>query len=370
MSMRSKEEAFYDLMARVQACRKCPRMESSARVLGLGCGPLSAKTMFIGEAPGRLGADGSNLPFHGDKSGDNFEQLIQQVGISRYDIFVTNAVLCNPKDAFGNNATPNTVEIANCAPFLREQIELLDPVDVVTLGATALRACDSLERHALTLRDSVRTARPWFGRHIIPLYHPGQRAMIHRSFANQLADYQFVAERIRRRENGDVICRVKSKSPIGDERIVGVVERIIGDRPAGVGYFALHKMFFLSEVARLEKTGDRLTSAYIIRQKDGPYCVDLQLRKLINSVPGLLVRRHGTKITLRWEGKDLFHAGDSGAVLLRADLELVDDVVRRYGGLSDAQLKTAAYMARPMRSLLQKEKRLGMNLFNAPILSY
>ncbi|WP_205846417.1 uracil-DNA glycosylase, partial [Klebsiella pneumoniae] len=103
--------------------------------------------MFVGEAPGRLGADGSHLPFHGDKSGHNFEKLIEQVGISRYEVFVTNAVLCNPKDERGNNATPTSTEIANCAPFLRETVEILDPSIVVTLGAVALKACGELEAH-------------------------------------------------------------------------------------------------------------------------------------------------------------------------------------------------------------------------------
>ncbi|WP_321854507.1 uracil-DNA glycosylase family protein [Paraburkholderia tropica] len=77
-------------------------MTGSARILGLGCGPLDAPLVFVGEVPGQLGADGSHLPFHGDKSGHNFERLIEQVGISRYEVFVTNAVLCNPKDERGN----------------------------------------------------------------------------------------------------------------------------------------------------------------------------------------------------------------------------------------------------------------------------
>ena len=90
---KDKEAKFLDLVSRVQKCTKCPRMEGSARVLGPGCGPLNAPLLFVGEAPGRLGADGSHLPFHGDKSGHNFEKLIEQVGISRYEVFVTNAVL-------------------------------------------------------------------------------------------------------------------------------------------------------------------------------------------------------------------------------------------------------------------------------------
>src|SRR5579872_1859340 len=102
---------FDDLVADVQACRVCPRMCNSRRVLSRSAGPLNAVIMFIGEAPGRLGADESGLPFHGDKAGHNFEALLRHVGLSRYDVFVTNAVLCNPRDTAGNNAPPSRQEL-------------------------------------------------------------------------------------------------------------------------------------------------------------------------------------------------------------------------------------------------------------------
>src|SRR6185295_13816169 len=147
----SKTERFADLVRRVKACNRCDRMKDSARVLGPGCGSLDAKLVFIGEAPGRLGADSTELPFHGDQSGHNFERLLEQVGLSRYDAFVTNAVLCNPKDRAGNNATPTLAEIANCSGFLAEQLALIDPKVVVTLGAVALKACNNQVHHGLTL---------------------------------------------------------------------------------------------------------------------------------------------------------------------------------------------------------------------------
>src|SRR5438067_2266844 len=89
---------FNTLVSDVQACRLCSRMDESSRIFGLASGSPSARLMFIGEAPGRLGADDTAIPFHGDRAGDNFERLISQSGLSRYDCFITNAVLCNPKD--------------------------------------------------------------------------------------------------------------------------------------------------------------------------------------------------------------------------------------------------------------------------------
>src|SRR5690242_2368133 len=135
-----KNEEFSALVAEVQACIKCERMEESARVLNYSAGNLRADLFFVGEAPGRLGADATEVPFHGDTAGDNFEDLLSFAGINRKDVYVTNAVLCNPKDAQGNNATPNPNEIANCVTFLRRQIELVDPKIVIALGNAALRA--------------------------------------------------------------------------------------------------------------------------------------------------------------------------------------------------------------------------------------
>src|SRR5690606_31771180 len=134
--------------------------------------------------------DDTSIPFHGDRAGENFEKLIAQVGISRYDCFITNAVLCNPKDEKGNNATPSRQEIENCSGFLRAQIDLIDPKIIVTLGGQALQALKLIEAHPYELSEDVRKARHWMNRILIPLYHPGQRAMIHRSFLNQLADYK------------------------------------------------------------------------------------------------------------------------------------------------------------------------------------
>jgi uracil-DNA glycosylase len=67
---------FDSLCKEVQNCKLCPRMKGSQRVLNYSAGNLEAKIMFIGEAPGRLGADESGIPFHGDKAGNNFEILI------------------------------------------------------------------------------------------------------------------------------------------------------------------------------------------------------------------------------------------------------------------------------------------------------
>lgn len=341
-------------------------MLNSTRVLGPGSGSINAPVMFVGEAPGRLGADASELPFHGDRAGHNFEELLDQVGLSRYDAFVTNAILCNPRDKHGNNATPDATEIQNCSEFLREQVALINPKIVVTLGAVSLRSAEMVATHSLALRSAVRTASDWFGRLLIPLYHPGQRAMIHRSFANQLSDYQFVAETLRRygkkRKSANIAApRLSSKEKVG-----AVAARIIRQKPT-LSYFALHKLVFLAEARHLEKTGKRLTDAYIIRQKDGPYCVELNVGKLVHLLPKLEVMRNGTEVTLRMTTQGDLLDGDLPEMLSKDELTSIDDVIDAYGAMSNADLKRVSYLAKPMRTILRRERTHRVNLFNAPV---
>lgn len=337
-------------------------------MLGLGCGPLDSKLVFIGEAPGRLGADASELPFHGDRAGHNFEALIEQVGLSRYHVFVTNAVLCNPKDSAGNNATPKSDEIRNCAPFLREQLELIDPALVVSLGSTALKACSAVSEHPFDLRSSVRTANKWFGRKLLPLYHPGQRAMVHRSFGNQLADYQFVAEQAGRL--GQRRKAARRKTVREDSKLGEVARRILEHHSSGLSYFALHKLYFLSEVAHMEATGERLTNAYVIRQKDGPYCVDLHVARLPGMIPGLVVERSGERLMLRMPRQLTLDGRPARATLTEQELKSINHVSAQYCGRSDAELKRIAYLSKPMRAIMRRERSEGVNLFNSALLPY
>src|SRR3954451_13660565 len=95
------EEPFERLVERAQSCRACPRMEHRVRVLGSANGHLAARVLFVAEAPGRLGADRCGIPLHGDQTGRNFESLLATARINRGDVFITNAILCNPRDAHG-----------------------------------------------------------------------------------------------------------------------------------------------------------------------------------------------------------------------------------------------------------------------------
>jgi uracil-DNA glycosylase family 4 len=355
---------FDSLCKEVQNCKLCPRMKGSQRVLNYSAGNLEAKIMFIGEAPGRLGADESGIPFHGDKAGNNFEELLHHANINREEIFVTNSALCNPKDESGNNSTPNEKEIINCSSFLKRQIELINPRLVVTLGGTALEATRIVSNHSLSLKNSVRTANSWFNRLLIPLYHPGQRAMMHRSFANQRSDYQFVSEQLRRLETPR-----RQYDVLPTQTDAAVIVEYILSKVSPLSYFALHKLFYLIEFNSFKKTGHRLTNTYIIRQKDGAYCTELHLSKLKKSIQGLNYSFKGKHIILYKNSQTLFQ----GSLLNEFDIDddakdVIDKVLFEHGKKSNAALKRTVYFSRPMRNILLLEKEMKINLYNSPII--
>lgn len=153
-------------------------------------GPIDAVVLFIAEAPGRLGAERTGVPLSHDRSGQNFTRFLACAGLTRDQAFITNTILCNPRDASDRNRPPAPVELANCASHLREQLGLVVAPIVATLGLTALRALDRIEPHGLMLRGDVGKPFSWRGRVLFPLYHPSEQAMLHRTRVQQEEDYR------------------------------------------------------------------------------------------------------------------------------------------------------------------------------------
>lgn len=161
-----------------------------SHVIGASNGSANARVMFVGEAPGRFGAGRSGVPFQGDESGKRFESLLAEAGLTRDDVFVTNAVLCNPLDLLQRNRRPLTSEIKRCLPFLAAQLDAVQAGTVVALGGVALEALRLIEPHALELRGDAGRAVQWRNRRLVALYHPGRRALVHRVDALQRDDWQ------------------------------------------------------------------------------------------------------------------------------------------------------------------------------------
>src|SRR5437870_247707 len=199
LSITKKQQQFMALASEAAVCVSCPAMCERTAVLSELNGPINARVMFIGEAPGRKGADLTRVPFSGDQSGKNFDRFLTSINLKRSEIFITSGALCNPRTSSGANRRPSAEELRNCSDFLERTIALVDPNIVVTLGGVALEALRLVQYHEFTLRDDAAKVRRWNGRLLIPLYHPSPQVLItSRNEKAQLRDYKVVARAIRR----------------------------------------------------------------------------------------------------------------------------------------------------------------------------
>src|SRR5918996_1289256 len=192
-------DSFDQLVNEASTCTRCPAMCGRSAVLSELNGSPEARVMFIGEAPGRKGADRTRIPFSGDQSGANFDRYLSSIQLTREQIFITSAALCNPRAESGANRRPTQKELANCSEFLRRTIELINPRVIVTLGSVALEALKRIQYHELTLKESASQIHSWNNRVLVPIYHPSPQVLAsHRREAEQLQDYQVVQKAIHR----------------------------------------------------------------------------------------------------------------------------------------------------------------------------
>jgi uracil-DNA glycosylase len=181
------------LIRDAQACSVCSRMGCSRRVLTEQNGNWHADVMFVAEAPGRLGAEITGIPLFGDRTGDRFAQLLKAMCWSRSAIFITNAILCNPRDDKGNNDRPTSKEINNCSQLLKRTLDVVNPRLVVALGSVALDALGRIVEHGCQTKLSAGQVIPWNSRYLGVLYHPGPRTTIHRPWVGQVDDAKQIA---------------------------------------------------------------------------------------------------------------------------------------------------------------------------------
>jgi DNA polymerase len=166
---RLKEEA--------QACRRCPLgIQRLNSVFGVGSD--SARVMFIGEGPG-YEEDRKSEPFVGP-AGQLLDKILASIGLSRSSVYITNIVKCHPMadpgdpGKRGNDRPPLPEETSACRPFLDEQIRLIHPEVLVTLGAPASKVLLGTTEGISRLRGRWGEYRPSGAEPIplLPTYHP------------------------------------------------------------------------------------------------------------------------------------------------------------------------------------------------------
>jgi uracil-DNA glycosylase family 4 len=127
LSIAERTAALGAIAAEVRACRRCPLWTGRTNAVP-GEGDPDTEVVFVGEGPG-FNEDRQGRPFVG-RAGELLVRLLATLGWRRQEVFITNVVKCRPPD----NRDPEPAEIAACEPYLRRQLQVLDPALIVTLG--------------------------------------------------------------------------------------------------------------------------------------------------------------------------------------------------------------------------------------------
>lgn len=366
MMISCKQQYFNSLLQSVHQCDLCMRMNGRKKVLSPENGSLDTKVLFIAEAPGRLGAECTGIPLYGDKSGDNFETLLSNIGWKRSDIFITNAILCNPQDGAGNNATPEKQEILNCNYYLKMVIELINPDVIVTIGAKALDALNLICPHKIVLKSGVAQPYSWNGRTLFPLYHTGPRAMIHRSFIQQRADFIALSHVVHPRKGLKTIkaVRPQQSNKISKEvtpKLIDIVGTILNEL-TNISFFKMTKLLYLIDYNYYEKVGHTISGGIYLRMQEGPWIP--YLKDVSKAYDGKLFHTQFLNKKPYWifNGNTYFPQE-----LTQKEIGFIQDMCQKYRDYSDAQIKTTVYFTKPMRYILKQEKQ-GRQMTKVPVL--
>lgn len=146
----------------VEGCPRCKLSKGRTHIV-FGQGSPNAELMFIGEAPGHE-EDVQGLAFVG-RAGQLLTKIIEAMGRKREDVYIANIIKCRPP----NNRNPEADEVASCMPFLEEQIRLISPKVIVSLGTFAAQAILGTDEPIGRLRGRWREAR---GVRVMPTFHP------------------------------------------------------------------------------------------------------------------------------------------------------------------------------------------------------
>jgi DNA polymerase len=154
-----------------------------------GSGNADAELMFVGEAPG-ASEDEQGIPFVG-RAGKLLDQLLEEIGLTRADVFVANTLKCRPP----GNRDPLPIEIQRCEEYLLRQVDLIQPTVICTLGnfSTKLLRGDPTGITRLHGRPEVITLGTRAVR-LYPIYHPAAALYTPRMLGTLREDFSRIPE--------------------------------------------------------------------------------------------------------------------------------------------------------------------------------
>lgn len=164
LTLEQRQESLAKVARKAANCSAC-RLHLGRTNSVPGEGNPMTELMFIGEGPG-ANEDELGRPFVG-RSGQLLDKIIEAMGFSREEIFIGNIVKCRPP----GNRKPHLDEMEDCFPYLDQQIEIIQPKVIVTLGATALQGL--MPEHLKTPIGKLRGQwQSYRGIRLMPTLHP------------------------------------------------------------------------------------------------------------------------------------------------------------------------------------------------------
>jgi uracil-DNA glycosylase family 4 len=206
--------SLVEVAAEAAGCMRCGLARGRTQVV-FGVGDRAADVLFVGEAPG----------FHEDKQGEPFvgaagqlltRMLGEHLGLRREDVYICNILKCRPP----GNRDPQEDEIEACTPWLVEQISLIQPRIVVTLGNFATKFVLNTQVGITRMRGATY---PWHGRTVIPTFHPA--AILRgggegsRQFAEFREDFELVRETLASLDRPPAPVLVPDVEPVAEEQL-------------------------------------------------------------------------------------------------------------------------------------------------------
>ncbi len=162
-----RRERLKQVFLDARACTRCAQLAAARTQVVFGAGHADATLMLVGEAP-TAREDEQGVPFTG-AAGKLLDDLLGSIGLSREEVFITHVLKCRPP----GNRDADPSELSKCRPYLLEQIKLVQPRVVCTLGSFATRALTGdatpvTQRHGqVEIAELGETAV-----YLVPLYHP------------------------------------------------------------------------------------------------------------------------------------------------------------------------------------------------------
>lgn len=155
-------KSLEELNSLICNCMKC-QLGDTRKNFVFGTGNPKAEVLILGEGPGAE-EDEQGLPFVG-RAGKLLNDILKAIKFERNEVYIANIVKCRPP----GNRTPSPVEMETCIPYLKKQIELINPKLILCVGLTAA--------HGLLLnKDSLTNLRgkvfEYEGRKVMVTYHP------------------------------------------------------------------------------------------------------------------------------------------------------------------------------------------------------